>query len=77
MLLSSSLLSSVSLLGFYLGVKIAHKPISVRNFLLHPNPLIVAEEFFLVGGFAASDCLYNRVKEELEPRGLGVYWPDT
>ncbi|XP_006460476.1 hypothetical protein AGABI2DRAFT_192172 [Agaricus bisporus var. bisporus H97] len=31
---------------------------------------------FLVGGFAASDYLFKRVKEELEPQGLKVFRPD-
>lgn len=42
--------------------RIAHKPIST---------------VFLVGGFAASDYLFRRVKEGLESHGLQVYRPDT
>ncbi|XP_006460481.1 hypothetical protein AGABI2DRAFT_192178 [Agaricus bisporus var. bisporus H97] len=41
---------------------IAHKPIS---------------NVFLVGGFAASDYLFSKVKEQLEQRGLHVFRPDT
>ncbi|EAU91820.1 hypothetical protein CC1G_04587 [Coprinopsis cinerea okayama7 len=32
---------------------------------------------FLVGGFAASDWLYNQVKNRLERRGVKVFRPDT
>ncbi|KAF9444527.1 hypothetical protein P691DRAFT_736327 [Macrolepiota fuliginosa MF-IS2] len=41
---------------------IAHKPIT---------------NVFLVGGFAASDYLFNQVKEALAPHGLRVYRPDA
>ncbi|KAF9444526.1 hypothetical protein P691DRAFT_736323 [Macrolepiota fuliginosa MF-IS2] len=40
----------------------SHKPIS---------------NVFLVGGFAASDYLFKRVKEGLEPYGLQIFRPDT
>jgi hypothetical protein len=44
---------------------------------LRESFLELEKNVFLVGGFAASDYLFSRVKEGLELRGLYVYRPDT
>jgi len=59
--------------------KAAHKPITVRPFL---SLAILRLQFalqhvVLVGGFAANDWLFNKVRERLFPRGLNIIRPEN
>ncbi len=64
--------------------RIAYASISVSafvpssiNFRYCTVSYLSGQTVFLVGGFAASDYLFKRVKEGLESHGLQVYRPDT
>ena len=56
--------------------------ISVRNFVtfgyhIFRTKLVCSKSVFLVGGFAASDWLYQNLKSTFTSRGLDVSRPDS
>jgi len=60
--------------------RMAHKPISVRRFFFSSIVSFCIELAFkhvvLVGGFAASDWLFNKVQEKLLPHDLNITRPE-
>jgi len=60
--------------------RIAHKPISVCLFWFSWFPFVLNVGFqhvVLVGGFAASDWLFNEVHQQLLPHGLNIVRPQN
>jgi len=60
----------------------AEKPIKVGDYIFLSTVLIIifgflAQSVFIVGGFAASDWLFSKVKEKLEELGIDVSRPDS
>jgi len=59
--------------------RMAHKPISVCHlvFLVAICPELGFQHVVLVGGFAASDWLFNEVHQKLLPHGLNIIRPQN
>ena len=62
--------------------KSAHKTISVSLYMLFikyrfPNHHLYLQHVVLVGGFAESDWLFNKVYEMLTPLGLNIVRPES
>jgi hypothetical protein len=63
--------------------KIAHKTISVSfhttffKYRFPYNFLLYFQHVVLVGGFAASDWLFNKVYQSLTPLGLNIVRPEN
>jgi len=58
---------------------VAHRPISVRPFmfLVIVSLELAFQHVVLIGDFAASDWLFNKVHEKLLPHGVNVIRPDN
>lgn len=56
----------------------AHFPIEVSDlFISFYKAADLCKSVFLVGGFSASSWLFEKVRNAIEPLGIGVFRPDN